>query len=98
MTKRPSLKAIESHPPSAAAAAAAPATRTTQPSRIGKKVVTVYVDENVWRSIKMMAVTHDTTITALMHHGLDLVFEKYGVNRDAVCKNRASGECSNVFE
>jgi hypothetical protein len=84
MTKRPSLKAVENRPPSAAAPTMAAATRTTQPSRVGKKVVTVYLDESVWRSVKMMAVKNDTTIDALMRQGLDLVFEKNGVNRGAV--------------
>jgi hypothetical protein len=84
--KRPSLKAIETR------SASAPFTlhdvadgeaKPPQPGRVGKKVVTVYLPESVWRSVKVLAAKTDTTIDALMREGLDLIFEKHGVNRGA---------------
>ena len=54
-----------------------------QPSRRGKKVVTVYLPESVWRDAKMLAVRTDTTIDAIMRRGLDVVFAEHGVNRGA---------------
>lgn len=44
-----------------------------QPSRIGKKSVTVYLPEGTWRDLKVLAATTDTTIDALMRRGVDLV-------------------------
>jgi hypothetical protein len=54
-----------------------------QPSRRGKKVVTVYLPESVWRDAKMLAARTDTTIDAIMRRGLELVFAEHGVNRGA---------------
>ena len=54
-----------------------------QPSRRGKKVVTVYLPESVWRDAKMLAARTDTTIDAIMRRGLDVVFAEHGVNRGA---------------
>jgi hypothetical protein len=56
-----------------------------QPSRRGKKVVTVYLPESVWRDAKMLAVRTDTTIDDIMRRGLDLVFAEHGINRGAWC-------------
>ena len=44
-----------------------------QPSRIGKKSVTVYLPEANWRELKILAATTDTTIDALLRRGVDLV-------------------------
>jgi hypothetical protein len=90
MTKRPSLKALDRHPAALLgtvaheepAPTAAPV-KQQQPSRRGKKVVTVYLPESVWRDAKMLAVRTDTTIDAIMRRGLDLVFAEHGVNRGA---------------
>ena len=96
MTKRPSLKALERRfafgavePAAVADARPVPATppqaanKPQQASRRGKKVVTVYLPESVWRDVKMLAARTDTTIDAIMRRGLDLVFAEYGVNRGA---------------
>ena len=96
MTKRPSLKSLDPRraaPPvaepvekaSAKVAVAEPITaRKKQPGRYGKKVVTVYLPESVWRDVKMLAARTDTTIDALMRRGLDMVLMQHGVNRGAV--------------
>jgi antitoxin-like ribbon-helix-helix protein len=92
MTKRPSLKALDRRnnvtdfPPAAATTtSAAPlAGSKPQPSRVGKKVVTVYLPESIWRDLKVLAAKTDNTIDALMRQGLDTVFAQHGVNRGAV--------------
>ena len=88
MSKRPSLKALERHstPPTAAEELAAGQTATrgrVQPSRIGKKVVTVYLSESVWRELKVLAAKTDSTIDQLMRRGLDHVFAEHKINRGA---------------
>jgi hypothetical protein len=85
MTKRPSLKAVAPTEKIAAAPQRPEAiVRPPQPSRIGKKVVSVYLAESVWRDLKLLAVKTDTTIDALVRRGIDRVFAEHGVNRGAV--------------
>ncbi len=91
MPKRPSLKALDSRPPIVAESAhhdgegssALSRTSKPQPSRTGKKVVTVYLPESVWRDLKVLAAKTDSTIDGLMRRGLDLVFAEHNVNRGA---------------
>ena len=91
MTRRPSLKAMDRRPVAAAETPAhavepAPAPeRPTykQPGRTGKKVVSVYLPETVWRDAKILAARTDSTVDSLMRRGLDLVFAEHGVNRGA---------------
>lgn len=52
-----------------------------QPSRIGKKSVTVYLPEDTWRDLKVLAATTDTTIDALMRRGVDLVFAEHKTSK-----------------
>jgi hypothetical protein len=44
-----------------------------QPSRIGKKSVTVYLPQDVWRELRILAATTDSTIDKLIRRGIDLV-------------------------
>jgi hypothetical protein len=44
-----------------------------QPSRTGEKCVSVYLSPEKWRELKILAVTTDTTIDALMRRAADLV-------------------------
>ncbi len=90
MTRRPSLKGLDRRP--APAETLAPAVEPApaperpaykQPGRAGKKVVSVYLPESVWRDAKILAARTDTTIDALMRRGLDLVFAEHGINRGA---------------
>jgi hypothetical protein len=88
MSKRPSLKALERHPTAPVAveeSAPQPATARgkAQPSRAGKKVVTVYLPESVWRELKVLAAKTDSTIDGLMRRGLDHVFAEHKINRGA---------------
>jgi hypothetical protein len=85
MTKRPSLKAIATPPPPTplSVAPSPPAGPRPQPSRVGKKVVSVYLTESVWRDLKLLAVKTDSTIDALVRQGIDHVFAEHNVNRGA---------------
>jgi hypothetical protein len=44
-----------------------------QPSRVGKKGVTVYLPESTWRELKVLAAMTDTTITALIRRGIERI-------------------------
>ncbi|MDR3425516.1 MAG: hypothetical protein P4M13_10680 [Alphaproteobacteria bacterium] len=89
MSKRPSLKALERHSlptptvDDAARTSTVAAGGKQQPSRVGKKVVTVYLSESVWREVKVLAAKTDSTIDALMRRGLDHVFAEHKINRGA---------------
>jgi hypothetical protein len=89
MTKRPSLKALDRRlssvpePPQEAGSLASARTTKPQPSRAGKKVVTVYLPESVWRDLKVLAAKTDSTIDGLMRRGLDHVFAEHKINRGA---------------
>jgi hypothetical protein len=87
MTKRPSLKALDTRPSAPAPIFALdpdePKKLRPQQGRVGKKVMTVYLEESVWRDLKVLAAKTDTTLDALAKEGLDLIFEKHGVNRGA---------------
>jgi hypothetical protein len=52
-----------------------------QPSRIGKKSVSVYLPENIWRELRILAATTDTTIDKLIRRGIDLVLAEHKTNR-----------------
>jgi hypothetical protein len=92
MTKRPSLKALDrrlsaapepTHDDEAGTTLAPARTSKPQPSRTGKKVVTVYLPESVWRDLKVLAAKTDSTIDGLMRRGLDHVFAEHNINRGA---------------
>jgi hypothetical protein len=89
-SKRPSLKALERRPtlplpsvPEPEERIAAPPSGKQPPSRTGKKVVSVYLPESVWRDLKVLGAKNDTTIDALIRRGIDHVFTEYKVNRGA---------------
>lgn len=48
-----------------------------QPSRVGKKSLSVFVQPNIWRELKMVAAKHDTTIDRLIRRGIDMVLAEY---------------------
>jgi hypothetical protein len=48
-----------------------------QPSRIGKKSVSVHLSLEKWREVKILAITTDTTIDAIMRRALDLVVAEH---------------------
>jgi hypothetical protein len=52
-----------------------------QPSRIGKKTVSVYLPQNIWRELRMLAAATDTTMDKLIRRGIDLVLAENKTNR-----------------
>jgi hypothetical protein len=59
----------------------ASATLKPQPSRVGKKSVTVYVPENIWRELRIMAAMTDSTIDKIIRSGIDHVLAEYKKKR-----------------
>ena len=53
------------------------------PSRLNKRVVSVYVEPEALKQLNFMAVEEDTSIQALMVEALNDFFAKRGVNRIA---------------
>jgi len=52
-----------------------------QPSRVGKKSVSVYLPPDKWRELKILAATTDTTIDALLRRGVDFVLAEHKSKR-----------------
>ena len=46
------------------------------PSRVGRKALTVHVDEEVRVRLKILAAQERTTVEAIMHEAIGLVFEQ----------------------
>jgi len=89
MTKRSSLFAVPSAPePMLAVPLTAPseAPRPKQPraaSRVGKRLVTAYVDPMALKQLQLISVEEETTIQALLIEGLNAVFTARGRTRIA---------------
>jgi hypothetical protein len=52
-------------------------------ARRGKKSVVAYLPVPKWKELHIVAVLNETTIDALVHHGVDLVIEEYKKKRGA---------------
>jgi hypothetical protein len=48
-----------------------------KPAVTGKKSVSVYLSPEKWREVKILAVTTDTTIDAIMRRALELVVAEH---------------------
>lgn len=90
MTKRSSLFAVPSaHEPLPAVAPTVPideAPRPKQPraaSRVGKRLVTAYVEPMALKQLQLISVEEETTIQALLIEGLNAVFAARGRTRMA---------------
>jgi hypothetical protein len=95
MTKRPSLFVAKASPTPAepvdvtSPAAhpepiAAPATKTARPpSREGKRVLSIYLPPEAWKQLRMLSLNLDTSSQALGKEAINLLFEKYRLNRIA---------------
>lgn len=75
------LKSLRSEPAAPAPASAPAPARTAenvQPSRVGKVAIAAYFDPEVRKQLALISVHNDTTQSALIAEGLNLLFEKYG--------------------
>lgn len=52
-------------------------------SREGKRVAATYLDEAALQQLKILAVKERTSVQDLLREGLNMVFEKRGLNRIA---------------
>jgi hypothetical protein len=53
------------------------------PSRVGKRVLSVYLDPLAWKQLRQLALDSETTTQALGEEALNLLFAKHGINRSA---------------
>jgi len=90
MTKRPSLFAAKpavEGPDVSARAITTPANDSPSisrpPSRIGKRVLSIYLDPLAWKQLRQLALDADTTTQALGEEAVNLLFAKHGLNRSA---------------
>ena len=76
---RPSAipKAVDATPEPTVLTAPAQSKTALPPSRQGKKALTGFFDPAALKQIKMMAVTEDTTIQALLTEALNDLFKKH---------------------
>ena len=58
----------------------APAKSKKPPSRINTKAITGHFDPDVSKQLKMLAVTKDSTVQALLREALNDLFVKHGQN------------------
>ena len=58
----------------------APAKYLKPPSRINTKAITGHFDPDVSKQLKMLAVTKDSTVQALLREALNDLFVKHGQN------------------
>jgi hypothetical protein len=93
MTKRPSLFAPKGEPTATTGAVAVSAPTTTAaadsattkrpPSRVGKRVLSTYLDPLAWKQLRQLALDLDTSTQALGEEAVNLLFAKHGINRSA---------------
>ncbi|HTT81734.1 MAG TPA: ribbon-helix-helix domain-containing protein [Stellaceae bacterium] len=61
---------------------AAPAS-TRSPSRVGKRVLSIYLDPIAWRQLRELALDLETSTQVLGEEAINLLFEKHRRNRSA---------------
>jgi hypothetical protein len=60
-----------------------------RPSRDGTRAITAHADPAVSKQIRQLALDEDTSVQALVHEGLNLLFEKYGKPQIAPDRTKA---------
>ncbi len=89
MAKRPSLFApkpqlVEADTPSPATTAQTDKSGAgLPPSRVGKRVLSIYLDPLALKQLHQLALDNDTTNQALGEEAINLLFAKHGLNRSA---------------
>jgi hypothetical protein len=53
------------------------------PSRVGKRVLSIYLDPIAWRQLRELALDLETSTQALGEEAVNLLFEKHRRNRSA---------------
>ncbi|WP_158684251.1 ribbon-helix-helix domain-containing protein [Methylobacterium sp. 285MFTsu5.1] len=87
MSKRATLFTRKGAAPEALPEPVTVPAKTTQhrvaSTRIGKRNLTAYVDEETFRQFKVLAAKEDTTIQDLLVEGVNAVFERRRITRSA---------------
>jgi hypothetical protein len=93
MPKRPSLFAAKAVAPASSdnetvhelppATENAVSQNRRAPSRVGKRVLSVYLDPLAWRQLRDLALDLETSTQALGEEAINLLFEKHRRNRSA---------------
>jgi hypothetical protein len=60
-----------------------PAETSKQRSRIGKRAVTFYVNDEAFRQLGVLSAQTDKTVQSLMQEAVDWVFQTHGLSRIA---------------
>ena len=89
MSKRPSLFSVK--PSDAPADSTAETTANGQnetrpkrpPSRVGKRVLSIYLDPLAWKQLRLLALENNTTTQALGEEAINLLFANHRINRSA---------------
>ena len=53
------------------------------PSRVGKRVLSIYLDPLAWKQLRQLALDSETTTQALGEEAINLLFAKHRLNRTA---------------
>jgi hypothetical protein len=89
MSKRPSLFSVK---PSEAPADSTEETKVNgqtetrtkrAPSRVGKRVLSIYLDPLAWKQLRLLALENNTSTQALGEEAINLLFANYRINRSA---------------
>lgn len=56
---------------------------TRPPSRVGKRVLSIYLNPIAWRQLRELALDLETSTQALGEEAINLLFEKHRRNRSA---------------
>ena len=89
MSKRPSLFSVK---PSDAPADSTEETTENEkaetrpvrpPSRVGKRVLSIYLDPLAWKQLRLLALENNTTTQALGEEAINLLFANHRINRSA---------------
>ena len=59
-----------------------------RPSRDGTRAITAHADPAVSKQIRQLALDEDTSVQALVHEALNLLFEKYQLPQIAPDRNK----------
>ncbi len=59
------------------------ATGERPPSRVGKRVLSIYLDPLAWKQLRQLALDSETTTQALGEEAVNLLFAKHRLNRTA---------------
>jgi hypothetical protein len=82
-TARPAAEPVAGDTATEPVAVTTGPTSTRPPSRVGKRVLSIYLDPVAWRQLRELALDLETSTQALGEEAVNLLFEKHRRNRSA---------------